>query len=578
VRDTTAPTVTVPADIADSAASASGKAETFTATASDTVDGPITPTCAPASGSTFPVGTTTVTCTATDAHGNVGSASFHVTISVNDTTPPQITVPADVTAEATGPTGAPVSYSASATDDVAVATFSCTPASGSTFPLGTTTVNCTATDTSGNTASASFHVTVHDTTAPHIGVPADITAEATSPSGAAVSYSVTFADAVGVTSSSCTPASGSTFPLGTTTVDCTAADAAGNSATGSFHVTVLDTTPPAIGNVPADQTVPATSAAGAAVTYASPTATDLVDGSLPVTCTPASGSTFPVGTTTVQCAAADTRGNTARASFRVTVTSASNDHRPPRLTVPHDLKLEATGPDGAVATYTVTATDPDNPTATVTIVCTPPSGSIFPLGKTTVTCTATDAAGNSSTKTFHVVVRDTTPPDLAGVPDDVTVTAPGPGGAVVSWPAPTATDLVDGAVPVTCTPASGSTFRKGKTKVTCAATDTNGNRAKASFDVSVVGLDDRLNSLHDAVDRAPELHGPVGDRVRDRLKHDLDQVGSLDHGGSGRRACQSLVQFAADLQAATAPNGPVTPVAAAAWIAQATDLASAAGC
>lgn len=61
---------------------------------------------------------------------------------------------------------------------------------------------------------------------------------ATSLSGAEVNYSATASDNVGVTTSSCTPASGSTFSLGTTTVECTATDAAGNEGTDSFTVTV----------------------------------------------------------------------------------------------------------------------------------------------------------------------------------------------------------------------------------------------------------------------------------------------------------------------------------------------------
>lgn len=80
---------------------------------------------------------------------------------VRDTTPPVITVPGPITTNATSPAGAAVSYSVSATDpDDAVASLSCVPASGSTFPIGTTTVTCTATDTHGNSATASFSVHV----------------------------------------------------------------------------------------------------------------------------------------------------------------------------------------------------------------------------------------------------------------------------------------------------------------------------------------------------------------------------------------------------------------------------------
>src|SRR2546427_2716750 len=82
----------------------------------DIVDGSVATTCTPASGSTFALATTVVTCSATDAHGNTGSASFNVT--VEDTTPPVVTVPANMTAEATGPSGAVVSFSSSAADIV----------------------------------------------------------------------------------------------------------------------------------------------------------------------------------------------------------------------------------------------------------------------------------------------------------------------------------------------------------------------------------------------------------------------------------------------------------------------------
>src|SRR5205823_14468103 len=112
--DTTPPVVTVPADFAVEASSSSGATVTYETSATDPDDaaGPVL--CDQPSGSTFPLGTTLVTCSSTDTHENTGTASFHVT--VQDTTPPTITVPAAVTAEATGPSGAVVSYSASATD------------------------------------------------------------------------------------------------------------------------------------------------------------------------------------------------------------------------------------------------------------------------------------------------------------------------------------------------------------------------------------------------------------------------------------------------------------------------------
>jgi hypothetical protein len=85
IADTSAPVITVPADITVEATGAATPV-TFTVAANDPVDGTVTPICTPASGFGFPVGTTTVSCTATDPHGNSASASFAV--AVTDTTAP----------------------------------------------------------------------------------------------------------------------------------------------------------------------------------------------------------------------------------------------------------------------------------------------------------------------------------------------------------------------------------------------------------------------------------------------------------------------------------------------------------
>jgi hypothetical protein len=90
-------------------------------------------------------------------------------------------------------------------------------------------------------------------------------------------------------------------------------------------LTIVDTTAPAL-SLPAAITATAATPAGAVVTFTA-TATDLVDGARPVTCTPESGSTFPIGTTTVACSAGDTRGNTANGSFMVTVNALNQPGR-----------------------------------------------------------------------------------------------------------------------------------------------------------------------------------------------------------------------------------------------------------
>jgi hypothetical protein len=80
---------------------------------------------------------------------------------ITDTTPPALQLPANFAVNATSPAGAVVTYEATATDDSGLpVTLVCTPASGTVFPIGTQTVNCTATDAAGNVASGSFTVKV----------------------------------------------------------------------------------------------------------------------------------------------------------------------------------------------------------------------------------------------------------------------------------------------------------------------------------------------------------------------------------------------------------------------------------
>ncbi len=468
-------TPSTPANITLEATSPAGAAATWGAAAYDLVSGSVAVTASPASGSVFPLGTTAVALSATDAHGNTATSSF--TVTVRDTTPPTLTVPANQTLEATGPNGAVATFAATATDAAtAQPAIAYSIASGSTFALGTTTVNVTATDDAGNVSSGSFTITVKDTTPPAIATPANIVAEATNANGAAVTFGATATDIVsGPVPVTASPASGSVFPLGTTTVTLTAKDAAGNTATTSFTVTVRDTTPPTIAT-PANLVAEATSPNGAVVTF-NPTATDIVSGAVAVMATPASGSTFALGATKVTLTAKDAAGNVATSAFTVTV----RDTTPPALTVPANQVLEATSAAGAVATFAASATDAV--TASPAIAYSAASGSTFALGTNTVTVTATDAAGNQSTGTFTITVRDTTAPALA-IPVNQVLEATSAAGAVANYTA-TATDAVTASPAIAYSIAPGSTFALGTTTVTVTATDAAGNVSTGSFTVTV---------------------------------------------------------------------------------------------
>lgn len=171
------------------------------------------------------------------------------------------------------------------------------------------------------TGSFDWQINTAPEQAPIIGVPDDITVgNDRGQSGAVVNYDIAANDDVdGAVPVTCSPSSGSFFPIGTTIVTCTATDTSGNTVADYFRVTVLDNEAPVI-IVPDDITVPNDLGTGGAIVNFEATATDNnLNGSLAVEYSVAPGSFFPIGTTTVICTATDTAGNTAAASFNVTV-------------------------------------------------------------------------------------------------------------------------------------------------------------------------------------------------------------------------------------------------------------------
>ena len=459
VTDTQSPVLTHPADILSTVS-----VVTFSVSATDNVDGPLTPVCSPASGSTFPAGRTIVNCKATDSHLNSASVSFKVVVNGE---PPVLQLPADMTVEATSISGAVVTYTATAAKGETV---TCDHASASTFPFGLTSVTCSSTNAFG-TEIGSFSVIVRDSTPPVLVLPADITVSSSGGSGVIVAFVATATDSIdGVVAVSCSPLSSSTFDVGETKVTCNAHDVNFNYAFGSFKVTVLNQPPPTL-TLPADITVEATGPGGAVVTYAAS-----ASGGASISCTPASGVQFALTVTTVQCSATNA-GGTATGSFKVTV----RDTTPPSITVPVKITAEATSATGAVVTYSASAADLVD--GNVPLQCLPASGSTFPLGDKTVKCSATDLHLNKAERTFVVSVQDTTPPALT-LPGNITTEATGPDGAIVNYAA-SASDLVDGSVTPVCTPASGSRFAIGATQVQCTATDAHFNKSTGSFTVLV---------------------------------------------------------------------------------------------
>jgi hypothetical protein len=246
-----------------------------------------------------------------------------------DTQPPTVTCPAGISVP-TDPGQCAAGHVSLGTpttsDNVGIA--SVTNDAPATFPVGTTAVTWTVTDTSGNQATCTQTVAAVDAEPPAItSTPQDLaqTAAADSHCQAAVPDLTGLVRATDNCSASLNvtqdPAPGTLVGLGPTNITLTVTDAAGNASTLATTFTVADRTAPSL-TLPPNQTVDATGPNGAVVSFAL-TASDQCGAPVSVSATPPSGSTFPVGTTTVNCAATDAHGNTATGSFTVTVKSPS---------------------------------------------------------------------------------------------------------------------------------------------------------------------------------------------------------------------------------------------------------------
>jgi uncharacterized repeat protein (TIGR01451 family) len=431
--------------------------------------------CSPPSGSAFPIGPTTVTCTTQSG----GECSFTVTVTGNDTTPPTITCPSNITTPEDPPSSgaAQVSYATptatdNCTQDVQV---NCSPASGSSFPTGTTTVTCTATDASNNTTTCSFTVTV-SAVACALTCPGNVIETATSGCTKVVTYAAP--GQVGSCGTvSCDPASGSVFPVGTTTVTCAATDTSGNTITTcSFIVNVTGGTLVCPANITTTENPPGSGSAS--VNYEEPTA---CSGAI-ATCNPPpsdspGGQPFPVGTTTVNCT---TPNSGPTCTFTVTVSSSSC-----AITCPADKTVNN---DPNVCGAVVTFPDPttagncgsDPPT------CEPPSGSFFPVGATTVICSSARAGVQC---TFRVTVVDNTPPTALCKSITVNLSATSPGTVTVN-----AADINNGSTDncavalLLIDGAASKTFgcaNKGPNTVTLTVKDPSNNTATCTATVTV---------------------------------------------------------------------------------------------
>jgi T5SS/PEP-CTERM-associated repeat protein len=270
----------------------------------------------PPSGSFFAKGITTVTCT------TESGTNCNFTVTVNDTVPPTITCPANiVTNVPEAETSAVVNYSAPFVfDNCGVISTNSLPPPGSVFPLGVTVVTCAATDTSGNTNTCSFTVTVAHSNAQPVAVCRNIATNAVASCDANVAPTAvdngSFDPDGTIVSRVLSPAG--PYPKGTNLVTLTVLDNLGASNSCTANIIVMDTTPPTI-VCPANIVTSAPPGQiSLAINYPAPVVADNC-AAVTTNTTPPSGSVFPLGTTTVNCTASDASGNSNACSFTITV-------------------------------------------------------------------------------------------------------------------------------------------------------------------------------------------------------------------------------------------------------------------
>lgn len=434
--------------------------------------------CTPPSGSFFPTGTPTpVTCA-----GDTGnSCGFNVRI--HDTrTPatPTITCPGDITVgeEFDGAGEAPVSYASPTTTGNCVNVV-CSPPSGSNFVTGTTTVTCTATDSSNNSVTCSFTVTVNGSGCT-LTCPGDVTVTAAADHcDATVNYSAPTSNNCGTVA--CSPPSGSVFNVGSSVVTCSGSQ--GGSC--DFNVTVLPASAPVITHCASNKTVSVNAGCEAAIPNLLPEVTT-TGCSVTLSQSPSAGTIVGPGTYTVTITAENLAGDTP-----CTATVTVVDSTPPVITSSCPATASATADANCQAavpnvTAGVTATDNCTPAGSLVITQSPAAGSLVSKGVTSIVVSVRDQAGNTSTCTTTFTVSDVTAPAIT-CPADVVVYLPLNSTATsmsVNFTV-TATDNCPG-VTVASTPASGSVFPVGTTTVTSTATDTSNNSSSCTFTVTVL--------------------------------------------------------------------------------------------
>ncbi|MBX7052849.1 MAG: HYR domain-containing protein [Flavobacteriales bacterium] len=448
----------------------------------------------------YPVGTTTITWTVTDIHGNTANCSMLITVTDNEQ--PVITCPADInqTADA-GVCEALVNVPALAnSDNCGIASivndYNNTDNASGTYPVGTTVVNWTVTDIHGNVSTCAMNITITDDEQPVITCPADIVVanDTLACDAQIIVPQIVAADNCSISSISnsfnnSTDASG-LYPVGTTEVIWTVSDIHGNVSTCTQVITVEDTEDPTI-NCPTDITVTNDpGSCGAQITVAVPTVADNCGLQSIVNNYNNSGNAsdeYPVGTTEVIWTVTDIHGNTSTCTMNITVT----DTEIPTITCAENITVD-NEPGICDAYVTVTSPTVSDNCSIVSVVNnfngTNDASGMYPSGTTAVIWTVTDVNGNTNTCVQVIQVNDTEQPIANNCGYTIEQNNdPQQCGAVVTYDIPVVTDNCSIAdTTLIAGLASGEFFPVGTTEVIYQFTDAAGNSVECNFFVTII--------------------------------------------------------------------------------------------
>ena len=454
VIDTTTPSIIVPSEIQVEIYDKLGvEIDIGIPSSDDVIDSQ--PTITNDAPQVFPLGETVVTWTATDFSGN--SASATQTITVVDTTSPVLIAPRSIVQEAINHEANPVRIGISESTDIMDIT-SITNDAPEVFPLGETIVTWIATDSSGNSASATQSIIIIDTTLPTIMSPVDVEVEATSMENNLVEFG--FAEASDqVEISTITNDAPTVFPLGETIVTWTATDSSGNSASATQTITVVDTIAPVVENL---DSLTFEAAAQNANLVEIPLITAF-DNTEIISITNDAPVLFEFGTTIINWSVVDIIGNQSVVEQQIDII----DTTLPTIMSPVDVEVEATSMENNLVEFGFAEASDQVEISTITN----DAPTVFPLGETIVTWTATDSSGNSASATQTITVVDTTAPVIT-TPENIISNATSKSNNIVELER---ISVIDSISTVQITNNAPSYYEFGETIVTWTATDSSGN-------------------------------------------------------------------------------------------------------